>query len=303
MAKLGSTVRIVARQMGGAGVRRALALVLAVALALTSAAPAWAVKVEVESEGEGSSPPGALPGLEAGPELGGEETALGEAPPLAGEEGEEEMIVPEAGPTEAGPTEAGPTEAGPTEAGPPPAEDAQPASGAAGAPAPAPAEPAVPAPAVTPAYEPAPPPTYQAEPPPPGVVHGETIVAPPSGAGSRGHGGRNAGPGASPQAAEVPASTVPQAEAPSPAPPPAEAPEPTSVPVAEPAEPGALAGRHIHVVRPGESLWSIATALLPRGADDAVIVAEVHRLWRLNSARIGTGDPSLIYAGTRLRLV
>jgi hypothetical protein len=55
-------------------------------------------------------------------------------------------------------------------------------------------------------------------------------------------------------------------------------------------------------VRPGESLWSIATALLPSGAGNVEIVAKVHRLWRLNAARIGTGDPNLILVGTRLRL-
>ena len=52
----------------------------------------------------------------------------------------------------------------------------------------------------------------------------------------------------------------------------------------------------------GDCLWHIAAALLPAGADDAQIAAEVARLWSLNEAAIGTGDPSLIYAGTTLRL-
>jgi hypothetical protein len=57
-----------------------------------------------------------------------------------------------------------------------------------------------------------------------------------------------------------------------------------------------------HVVLPGESLWSIASALLDAGASPAAVALEVRRLWRLNAARIGTGDPSLLRIGVRLRL-
>jgi Tfp pilus assembly protein FimV len=88
---------------------------------------------------------------------------------------------------------------------------------------------------------------------------------------------------------------------------PPEAPEP------EPAQPAAtpperhdqavsLAGRRVHVVQVGECLWSIAEALLPAGAGNAEIAAEVQRLWSLNAARIGTGDPNVLYPGTALRL-
>jgi hypothetical protein len=52
----------------------------------------------------------------------------------------------------------------------------------------------------------------------------------------------------------------------------------------------------------GECLWSIAEALLPAGAGNAEIAAEVQRLWSLNAARIGTGDPNVLYPGTALRL-
>ncbi len=52
----------------------------------------------------------------------------------------------------------------------------------------------------------------------------------------------------------------------------------------------------------GDCLWHIAAALLPGGASDAEIAGEVARLWALNEDSIGTGDPSLIYAGTTLRL-
>jgi hypothetical protein len=57
-----------------------------------------------------------------------------------------------------------------------------------------------------------------------------------------------------------------------------------------------------HVVAPGESLWSIARDLLGRDASAARIAREVNRLWELNKTRIGTGDPDLLMAGTRLRL-
>ncbi len=52
----------------------------------------------------------------------------------------------------------------------------------------------------------------------------------------------------------------------------------------------------------GDCLWHIAAGLLPGDASDAQVAAEVARLWSLNESAIGTGDPSLIYAGTTLRL-
>jgi hypothetical protein len=57
-----------------------------------------------------------------------------------------------------------------------------------------------------------------------------------------------------------------------------------------------------HVVRPGESLWSIAQTLLPPRAATPAIAAEVARLWLLNSRRIGTGNPNLLPVGVALRL-
>jgi nucleoid-associated protein YgaU len=56
------------------------------------------------------------------------------------------------------------------------------------------------------------------------------------------------------------------------------------------------------VVRPGESLWSIAKGLLGGGASTAGIAREVNRLWELNTNRIGTGNPDLLMIGTKLRL-
>jgi hypothetical protein len=55
-------------------------------------------------------------------------------------------------------------------------------------------------------------------------------------------------------------------------------------------------------VQPGESLWAIASDLLGGEASPARIAREVDRLWRLNSDRIGTGDPDLLMVGTRLNL-
>ena len=61
-------------------------------------------------------------------------------------------------------------------------------------------------------------------------------------------------------------------------------------------------GDGTHVVRPGESLWSIARDVLGGTASTAQIAREVNRLWELNKDRIGTGDRNLLMIGTRLRL-
>ena len=74
-------------------------------------------------------------------------------------------------------------------------------------------------------------------------------------------------------------------------------------PAPAPATPLATGGfGRFHVVRPGESLWSIATDVLGPGASAAAIATEVRRLWKLNAERIGTGDPNLLVVGVRLRL-
>jgi hypothetical protein len=284
MAKLRSKGIITARQMGGPGVRGTLTLVLAVALTLTSASPAWALKVAVEAEGEGSAPPGTLPGLEAGPELEGEETVLGEEPPLAGEEVEEEVVVP----VESEAPE--PEPEAPAPVAPPQPEAPQPEVSVAPE-----AAPPAPAPSAVPAYEAEAPPTYEPEAPAPAVVQGEAIVAPAVRQQS-GHAG-------SPSPAQGASETATVVEAPPPAAPSVEAPEPAPGPPAAVVEAaGALQGKRLHTVRPGESLWSIATTLLPPGAGNAEIASEVQRLWQLNAARIGTGDPNLILVGTILRL-
>ena len=60
-------------------------------------------------------------------------------------------------------------------------------------------------------------------------------------------------------------------------------------------------GQRAYTVRPGDSLWEIASELLGAGATDAELVAESNRLYRLNRDRIGS-DPNILIAGTVLRL-
>ena len=56
------------------------------------------------------------------------------------------------------------------------------------------------------------------------------------------------------------------------------------------------------VVRPGDSLWTIAAHHLGAGAGNEAIEGEVTAIWNLNAGRIGTGDPNLIFPCQRLRL-
>lgn len=65
---------------------------------------------------------------------------------------------------------------------------------------------------------------------------------------------------------------------------------------------GSLSHARFHVVRPGDSLWAIASALLGPQASSGDVARKVRRLWRLNRHRIGTGDPGELPVGVRLRL-
>jgi hypothetical protein len=62
------------------------------------------------------------------------------------------------------------------------------------------------------------------------------------------------------------------------------------------------AGGDVHVVRSGESLWSIARTRLGRGATNAAIAREVLRVWNINASHVPSGDPDLILPGLRLKL-
>ena len=100
-----------------------------------------------------------------------------------------------------------------------------------------------------------------------------------------------------------------QAIAPAPAPVQATEPAPgtssgaAAIPASQPASaPQREVDGDTYIVRPGDSLWSIARRLLGRGASPADVAREVNRLWELNRERIATGDPDLLMVGTRLRL-
>ena len=58
----------------------------------------------------------------------------------------------------------------------------------------------------------------------------------------------------------------------------------------------------MYIVRPNDSLWTIAELMLGKRATDAQTARLVDRIWHLNAKRIGTGDPSLIMPGQRLLL-
>lgn len=259
--------------------RRALAAALSLVLVLGTISPGVAFAGEADSEQEGSAPPGALPGLEEGSELGpgGEETPLEELPgSIVGGEGGEEGA-----PIETEPAQESALPAPTPEASEPTAE-APPASteGVTGTPAPEPE--------YGPSYEPDQPS------PSPDPVENQPIPAPES-------------PPPSPPVWHSPEAAQVTPEAPAPASP-SEAPEtePASPPPAIPPKPdgtvGSLAGHPSYTVRSGDCLWSIAERLLPASAGVAEIEAEIARLWRLNAVRIATGDPNLLYAGTELRL-
>lgn len=252
---------------------RVLATVLSAILVFGTVAPGVAFAGEADSEQEGSAPPGALPGLEEGAELeaGGEESVLEQRPgslPSGGEGEEEAPLEPEPA----------------QEPEPPPPVSASPETAEAAPPV----EAAPPGPEYGPSYEPAPSPSTA-------PVEGDALAAPApsqSAAPNDQHSESAAQP-----ATEAPATAASAEEAPAP-----DSPAPATVP-SQPSEvPGSLSVRGVHTVRSGECLWSIAAALLPAGADNAEIAAEVQRLWKLNAGRIGTGDPSLIFAGTELRL-
>ena len=56
------------------------------------------------------------------------------------------------------------------------------------------------------------------------------------------------------------------------------------------------------VVRPGDSLWSIARRLVGPSASNEQVSNKLGAVWGMNAKRIGTGDPNLIFPGQRLML-
>jgi LysM domain len=242
--------------------RRLVALLLCSMLLLASVLPGVALAGEVDTEGVGTVPEVEVP-VPADLDPGGEETGLEEVPASAG--GEEGVVV---------------------ETEPEVVTEALSPEEVTSAATEAPIEAAPPPPALVP--EPAasgPEPVQQqaSEPVTSEPVANQSIVAlkqkPIERYASQSAASREAPPPVDPAEEEAPP-----------------APQPVT------ATPADFAGKDSYVVRPGDCLSHIAQALLPAGADDTEIAAEVARLWRLNEDRIGTGDPDLIYPGTVLRL-
>ena len=57
-----------------------------------------------------------------------------------------------------------------------------------------------------------------------------------------------------------------------------------------------------YVVRPGDSLWSIARRLRGTMASETTVENTMWAIWSLNAKRLGTADPNLIFPGQRLQL-
>lgn len=244
--------------------RRFVALMLCSMLVLASVFPGVALAGEADSEGAGTVPEVEVP---VPPDLdpGGEESDLEEVPASAGgEEGGAVETESEVDTAALSPEEEVTSVAteAPIEAAPPP-----PAS--------------VPEPATS-----APEPVQQqaSEPATSEPVANQSIV----------------GPKQKPIERHAASQSAASSEAPLPVEPTEREAPPAPQPVAS--TPADFAGKDSYVVRPGDCLSHIAQALLPAGADDTAIAAEVARLWHLNDDRIGTGDPDLIYPGTVLRL-
>ncbi len=67
-------------------------------------------------------------------------------------------------------------------------------------------------------------------------------------------------------------------------------------------KPVAAPSGRTYTVQSGDSLWSIASRVAGPGASPAKIAVLVDQLWKLNSGRIASGDPSMVAVGTALRL-
>lgn len=174
------------------------------------------------------------------------------------------------------------------------------------APAPAPAAPAPPAPepAAPPAPEPAPgvPPAPDA-PPAAAAPAAPAAVPPPAPQIDDGNADEWA-PADAAATKHAPKRTAPTPLAPKPAAPAAA----TPLPVERTPPTGAVdttlprASDRSHVVKPGESLWSIASDLAGPSASSGQIGRIVDQLWQLNQTRIASGDRDLIVTGTVLVL-
>jgi nucleoid-associated protein YgaU len=79
-------------------------------------------------------------------------------------------------------------------------------------------------------------------------------------------------------------------------------PAPPRVPPGPPPAPGPEGEpARMHVVTPGECLWSIAAGFLPPGSDDRAVDLTWRAIYEINRGAVG-GDPALIHPGLVLRL-
>jgi hypothetical protein len=310
---------------GGVTSRRANALLASSVLALSTSGPGAAIAAEPEHEQQGTAAPGQAPSGDpaTSPDFdpGGQSTSLPaaaspapqvQAPPTPGNDdagpldqepqSDNDAPVVDAGDGSTTPGQPQPT--APTATTPPaaPTAAAQPASTVDAQPAAAPAGP--PATADTATADASPPPAAAPTAPDPPTTGPARATArrEASNQGARRHHASRTpqvtrpvaahptagGSGPSAQGSATVAATA--------------APPRTTIEVADVAGPKAKPGDRTHAVRPGESLWSIASDLLGTDASPAAVAREVHHLWQLNTQRIGTGDPDLLMIGTRLNL-
>jgi hypothetical protein len=266
--------------------RRVRALVAAGVLALPSAATAASLGPEVDSQDEGvSTQPGAVPGdqVENGPET--------EAPIETPLPVDVDPIVDPGDDAATGPPAGGaPSTPIPLELAAPDADG--PGADSTPRPLEAPAVPQPPDTALPLTETPAADDKADGSPSSPLVVEDPGASARSPRLRMNGGAQRQAPRSAAHDQSLVELAAQPQAEAAAP---------PVPLPASQPTT-GTTATARFHVVRPGESLWSIAADLLGPGASATTIVRQVQRLWKLNRDAIGSGDPNVLPAGVRLRL-
>lgn len=276
-------------------VRTQAAILAGVVAASGAMPPAAALAVEADRTTDGTASvtqaPPADPAANSDFDPGGGDTSLPEEPPAPqpaapAADASADGAVPVDPPTAA--DEADPvTDAVDVPQAEPSAPPAEPATAPSADPS-ASTAPAVPAPSPAPASEPAQSPSTDA-------TDREPATAPHAKP-------RRQQKQTSRRAASTQVDVAPAA---APAPPESAAQPAVATPVAVAAEPSGASvsvSGSVHVVKPGESLWAIADAVLGGDASTAQIAREVNRLWSLNSARIGTGDRDLLAVGTRLVL-
>ncbi len=270
---------------------RTLAAITAGVLAITAASPPLAIAREADQEQTGNAPitppPGADSAHKPDSDPGGPTSTAPDTPappPPIGTKPDTEPVDPDPPKDTPAPVvdADGTSDSGPnrqslpatTQPAPPPASAASPPAGAGPPPS-----------AATPLGTPAP------------EINQVTVTSSP-----QRHHGAPRGPRAANQPV-IPATPL-EAQPGLPAEAAGQVPTEAAIPPTPDAKTYAHAAARLrtHVVRPGESLWSIARATLGGNPSDAQIARQVHRLWELNKDQIRTGNPDLLMAGTKLKL-